>query len=78
MMIQILWKHGYHDQADHTAECLLKLFGQTPWFHENYNSAEAGGLGLTDGGYVIGFPEYNWSQATVIRLLLKRYREGIY
>lgn len=78
LMIQILWKYGYHAEADRTAGNLIALFRQTPWFHENYNSAEAQGLGLTEEGYAIGFPEYNWSQATVIRLLLERYKDPVF
>jgi len=77
VMLQILWARGYHAQADQAANWYLKLFQQTPWFHENYNSDEAEGKALTDKRHAIGIPEYNWSLATVIRLLLRRYRDVI-
>jgi len=70
-MVQALWRSGYHEEAEQTADRLLVLFQKTPWFHENYASipgptAEAPGL-----------PEYNWANATVIELLLERYKEGL-
>lgn len=67
-MIQILWKYGYHDEAEVMAKRLLRLFEGSSWFHENYESSKGRG---------IGFPEYNWSHATVIELLLERYKEPI-
>jgi hypothetical protein len=73
-MIQALWRHGYHAEAELTAERLLALFLQTPWIHENYNSATGEGW---DAEHYMGFPDYNWSCATVIELLLERYKEPI-
>jgi hypothetical protein len=65
-MIQTLWRQGYQKEAEGTADRLLKMFEKTPWLHENYESAMGGGIGC---------PDYNWSCATVIELLLERYKE---
>jgi putative isomerase len=65
-MIQTMWHQGFHQEADQTADWLLKMFQKTPWLHENYESA------LGEG---VGTPDYNWSCATVIELLLQRYKE---
>jgi len=73
-MIQLLWHNGYQAEAEATADRILSLFLRTPWLHENYHSAT--GLGW-DANQVIGFPDYNWSCATVIELLLERYKEPL-
>jgi putative isomerase len=65
-MIQTMWRQGYHQEAEQTADRLLVMFEKTPWLHENYESAEGGGIGV---------PDYNWSCATAIELLLERYKE---
>lgn len=65
-MIQAMWRQGYEKEAEVTADRLLKMFDKTPWLHENYESAQGGGIGA---------PDYNWSCATVIELLLERYKE---
>lgn len=76
VMLQILWKHGYHEQADHCAEWFLDLYAQTPWFHENYYGAPLEAPERLSGAKH-GVADYNWGHATVIRLLLRRYREPI-
>jgi len=68
-MIQTLWRHGYHAEADLTADRLLKLLHKSPWIHENYASQ--------DDIPAPGVPEYNWSLATTIELLLERYKEPL-
>ena len=73
-MIQTLWRQGYHAEAEQTADRLVAMFQQTPWLHENYHSA--GGDGW-DGSRHMGFPDYNWSCATLIEVLLERYKEPI-
>jgi hypothetical protein len=73
-MIQTLWGCGYHAEAELTAERLLTMFQRTPWFHENYASATGEGWNAKER---IGFPDYNWSHATVIELLLERYKEPV-
>ena len=75
LMIQTLWRQGYHAEADLTAKRLLTLLCKHQWLHENYNSADGSGLGKLDWGGVIGFPEYGWTQAVAIMLLLERYKE---
>ncbi|HVU14649.1 MAG TPA: trehalase family glycosidase, partial [Phototrophicaceae bacterium] len=73
-MIQTLWRCGYHAEAEQTADRILTMFQSTPWLHENYNSASGSGW---DANRKIGFPDYNWSCATVIELLLERYKEPL-
>jgi hypothetical protein len=65
-MIQAMWRQGYEKQAEQTADRLLVMFEKTPWLHENYESAQGGGIGCLD---------YNWSCATAMELLLERYKE---
>lgn len=74
-MIQTLWVNGYHAEAEETAGRLLRMFQQTPWIHENYNSASGGGW---DPQKAIGFPDYNWSFSTLILILLERYKEALF
>jgi hypothetical protein len=73
-IIQTLWRYGYHVEAEETADRILKMFQSTPWLHENYNSASGSGW---DPKRRIGFPDYNWSCATVIELLLERYKDPL-
>lgn len=73
-MIQTLWKTGYPAEADLTAHRLLTMLQKTPWFHENYASGSGEGWNARAG---IGFPDYNWSHATVIELLLERYKDPL-
>jgi hypothetical protein len=65
-MIQAMWRQGREKEAEQTADRLLAMFDKTPWLHENYESAHGGGIGV---------PDYNWSCATVIELLLERYKD---
>ncbi len=65
-MVQALWRQGREREAEQTADRLLGMFDKTPWLHENYESAHGGGIGV---------PDYNWSCATVIELLLERYKD---
>lgn len=74
-IIQTLWRYGYHAEAEEIADRILKMFQSTPWLHENYNSASGSGW---DPNKKIGFPDYNWSCATVIELLLERYKDPMF
>jgi hypothetical protein len=65
-MIQTLWHQGYEKEAEETAARLVGLLEKSPWLYENYESA---------GGAGIGQPDYNWTCATAIELLLERYKE---
>lgn len=73
-IIQTLWRYGYHAEAEQTADRIIEMFQTTPWLHENYNSGTGSGW---DPNRKIGFPDYNWSCATVIELLLERYKEPL-
>ena len=67
-MIQTLWRQGYHREAEQCADRLLKMLQKTPFLHENYESAGGGGIGC---------PDYNWTCATAIELLLERYKDPL-
>jgi hypothetical protein len=66
-MIEILWENGYEREAEWVAGRLLQIFQTTPYVHECYPS----------DGYDphLGLPEYNWSLAVLLELLLERYKE---
>jgi len=72
-MTQTLWRTGYHKEAELTADRLLNLLQTTPWIMENYQSAPLPPGVLSDRD---SQPEYDWCQATVIELLLERYKEA--
>mgnify|MGYP000944896752 CR=1 FL=1 len=65
-MVQILWHSGYHAQAEETADRLLEMLSKGPYLNENYQSATGEGTGC---------PDYNWTCAAAIELLLERYKE---
>jgi len=67
-MIQALWRQGYHQEAEQCSDRLLKMLQKTPFLHENYESAGGGGIGC---------PDYNWTCATAIELLLERYKDPL-
>ncbi len=72
-MIQTLWRTGYHEEAELTADRLLEMMQKTPWYMENYISSPEG---VGKGPSVYSHPEYNWSEATVIELLLQKYKDS--
>ncbi len=67
-MVQTLWKHGYHREAEQVVDRLLDMIVANPWIHESYESSH---------GQPIGQPEYNWALSTTIQLLLERYKEPL-
>ncbi len=71
-MTQTLWRAGYYKEAEMSADRFLEMEQKQPWFMENFKSraAEPGEDIFQDSQ-----PEYNWSQSTVIELLLERYKE---
>lgn len=72
-MAQTLWRTGYHKEAEQTADRLLDMMQLEPWFMENFNSDpdKVGTVGERDSQ-----PEYIWTQAATIELLLERYKEA--
>jgi len=76
-MTQTLWKHGYHKQAEWIADRMLNLLQGLPWFMENYDSGTGKDVWPPPEGWTFSSPEYNWSCATVIELLLERYKEPL-
>lgn len=71
-MVQTLWRTGYHREAELTADRLLNLLQKAPWYMENYQSTPEGASAAPN---IFSRPEYNWTQATAIELLLQRYME---
>jgi hypothetical protein len=72
--IQTLWRCGYHKEAEITAGRLLAMFAKSPFFRENYPSSEASWkTSLEEDSQ----PDYVWSHATVIELLLERYKDPV-
>jgi hypothetical protein len=72
-MAETLWRTGYHKEAEVTADRLLDMMQLEPWFMENFNSDpnQIGKVGEKDSQ-----PEYVWTQAAAIELLLERYKES--
>jgi hypothetical protein len=73
-MTQTLWRAGFTKEAEWTAGRILDMMQKQPWFKENFNSDPAL-LGKEDLGY--SQPEYNWAEATVIEMLLERYKDPL-
>jgi putative isomerase len=73
-MTETLWRYGYHKEAELTAQRVLRMFQKSPWFMENFEATEEG---LSAPPNIFDHPEYNWSHATVIELLLQRYKEPL-
>ncbi|MEO8660028.1 MAG: trehalase family glycosidase [Bryobacteraceae bacterium] len=71
-MVQTLWRSGYHREAELTADRLLSLLQKAPWYMENYESTPEGASAAPN---IYSRPEYNWTQATAIELLLERYKD---
>ncbi len=73
-MAQTLWRTGYHKEAELTADRLLDMMQLEPWLMENFNSDpdKIGTVGERDSQ-----PEYIWTQAAAIELLLERYKETV-
>lgn len=67
-MIQILWKYGYKKEAELTAGRVLEMILSSEWIYEHYESGAGKGIGV---------PEYNWTQAATIELLLERYKNPL-
>jgi len=71
-MTQTLWRTGYHKEAELTADRLLEMMQYKPWFMENFNSNPEG---IRDPGDRDSQPEYVWTNAAAIELLLERYKD---
>ena len=72
-MAQALWRAGYHKEAELTADRLLSMLQIQPWLMENFNSDPEK---IGKDGFASSQPEYNWTQAVTIELLLERYKES--
>ena len=71
-MSQTLWRVGYHKEAELTADRLLEMVQKEPWFMENFNSNPEK---IARDGYRFSQPEYIWTEAATIEVLLEGYKE---
>ncbi len=71
-MVQTLWRTGYHKEAELTADRLLEMMQIKPWLMENFNSSPEGLARADDRD---SQPEYVWTNAAAIELLLERYKD---
>jgi hypothetical protein len=88
-MIETLWRHGYHEQADQLADRMIALFKTTPWLQENYpgdpeliremaRTARPVETGQETRGiysHSSSSPDFGWSAASLIGIILERYKE---
>jgi hypothetical protein len=88
-MMEILWKNGYHAEADVLADRMMTAFESSPWLQENYpgdaamirkmgETTRSGESGHETRGlyaHSSSSPDYDWSAATLIEILLERYKE---
>ena len=88
-MIETLWRHGYHEQANHLADRMVSLFKTTPWLQENYpgdpelieemartaRPVESGQETRGIYSHSSSSPDFGWSAATLIEIVLERYKE---
>ncbi|MFN8008817.1 MAG: trehalase family glycosidase [Terriglobia bacterium] len=71
-MVQTLWRTGYHKEAELTADRLLDMMQIKPWLMENFNSSPEGIGKASDRD---SQPDYVWTNAAAIELLLERYKD---
>ena len=88
-MMETLWKHGYHAEADLLADRMMTVFQSSPWLQENYpgdatmiremgETTRSGQSGHETRGlyaHSSSSPDYGWSAATLIETALERYKE---
>jgi glycogen debranching enzyme len=67
LMLEILWKFGYEKEAEQAASWYIDLYAKSPWLHECFAGSET-------ETREVGVPGQSWAAATVVRLLLQRYR----
>ncbi len=88
-MMETLWRHGYHAEAEKLADRMLSVFQSTPWLQENYpgdpkliaqmgEMSRSGDVGHESRGlysHLSSSPEYSWTAASLIQIALERYKE---
>jgi glucosidase len=67
-MAETLQKNGYPEEAQRVADRLLEILASSEYLHECYESKE---------GKPAGIPEYNWTGAATIELLLQRWKSPL-
>jgi hypothetical protein len=65
IILQVLWRYGYREEAETIAEKLLRIAEKQPYIYEYYDSKTGEGLGAKS---------YGWTAATIIELILKNYQ----
>jgi hypothetical protein len=64
-MVEALQKQGYTQEAERLASRLLEILSGSEYLHECYESK---------AGQPAGIPEYNWTAAATLELVLERWK----
>ena len=64
-MVEALQKQGYSQEAERLSDRLLEILSNSEYLHECYESK---------AGKPAGVPEYNWTAAATVELLLERWK----
>jgi glycogen debranching enzyme len=64
-MVETLQKNGHAEEAQRLADRLIEILASSEYLHECYESK---------GGGPAGIPEYNWTGAATMELLLERWK----
>lgn len=67
-MVESLQKGGHPEEAQRVADCLLEILAHSEYLHECYESK---------AGKPAGIPEYNWTGAATVELLLERWKDPL-
>ena len=67
-MVEALQKNGHPEDAQRLANRLLEILARSEYLHECYESK---------GGEPAGIPEYNWTGAATLELLLDRWKDPL-
>jgi hypothetical protein len=67
-MVESLQKNGQPQDAQRLADRLLEILARSEYLHECYE---------TKDGKPAGIPEYNWTGAATMELLLERWKDPL-
>jgi YD repeat-containing protein len=67
-IVEALQKQGYADEAQRLSDRLLEILSSSEYLHECYE---------TKAGGPAGIPEYNWTAAATMELLLERWKNPL-
>ncbi|MGO9272711.1 MAG: amylo-alpha-1,6-glucosidase [Terriglobia bacterium] len=67
-MVESLQKNGHPEDAQRVADSLLEILARSEYLHECYESKS---------GKPAGIPEYSWTGAATLELLLERWKDPL-